>query len=76
MQSKFVTRVSSFFSPSTVTGGQASKSYILFISAPFPLQHTPPGAEKKSGVPYFLMSFERHRQTPELKHDEKTRHVE
>jgi hypothetical protein len=45
MQMKFVTQVSSFFSPSTVTGGQASKFYILFISAPFPLQH--PARRKK-----------------------------
>ena len=33
------------------------------------------GAEKKSGVPYILMSHVRHRQTPLQKHDEKTRHV-
>jgi hypothetical protein len=45
MQMKFVTRVSSFFSPSTVTGGQTGKSYILFVSAPFPLQH--PARRKK-----------------------------
>ena len=51
-------------------------SYFPFLSAPF-CQHVDTlGAEKKSGVPYILTSFERHRQTPELKHDEKTRHVE
>ena len=33
------------------------------------------GAAKKSGVPYILTSFERHRQTPEIEHDQKTRHV-
>jgi len=32
-------------------------------------------AEKKSGVPYILMSSRRHRQTPLPKHDEKTRHM-
>ena len=33
------------------------------------------GAEKKSGVPYILMSDVRHRQTPTSKHDQKIRHV-
>ena len=40
-----------------------------------PQRPTTQGAEKKSGVPYIHMSFKRHRQTPESKHDEKTRHV-
>ena len=33
------------------------------------------GAEKKSGVPYFHTPYGRCRQTPVLKHDQKTRHV-
>jgi len=37
--------------------------------------HHTPGAEKKSGVPYILTSYRRHRQTPIEKHDQKTRHV-
>ena len=39
-----------------------------------PAHHTL-GAEKKSGVPYILMSDARHRQTPFKKHDQKTRHM-
>jgi hypothetical protein len=34
------------------------------------------GAERKRGVPYILTSFKRHRQTPKLKHDKKTRHAD
>ena len=48
------------------------------LSNPAPCFHKGPttkGAEKKSGVPYILTSQRRHRQTPRLKHDKKTRHV-
>ena len=43
---KFVTRVSSFFAPSTVTGGQTGKSYILFCLCTFPFA-TPCPAQKE-----------------------------
>ena len=47
MQTKFVTRVSSFFSPSTVTGGQTGKSYILFCLCTFSFA-TPRPAQKRN----------------------------
>ena len=44
---KFVTRVSSFFAPSTVTGGQTDKSYILFCLCTFSFA-TPRPAQKET----------------------------
>ena len=49
--------------------------FVAFLRACF-VETAALGAEKKSGVPYILTFQERHRQTPELKHDEKTRHVD
>ena len=46
----------------------------FFCAIPLPRPDTL-GTEKKSGVPYILMSQGRHRQTPLCKHDQKTRHV-
>ena len=46
----------------------------FFCAIPLPRPDTL-GTEKKSGVPYILMSDARHRQTPFKKHDQKTRHV-
>ena len=46
----------------------------FFCAIPLPRPDTL-GTEKKSGVPYILMSSVRHRQTPFKKHEEKARHV-
>jgi hypothetical protein len=68
MQMKFVTQVSSFFSPSTVTGSQTGKSYILFISASFPLQH-PARRKKKRGVPFNIHVLQEARPSALMKHE-------
>ena len=46
----------------------------FFCAIPLPRPDTL-GTEKKSGVPYILTFYRRHRQTPYYKHDQKTRHV-
>ena len=75
MQMKHVTQVSSFFSPSTITGGLTSKSYILFCLCTFSFATPRPAQKRNVACLSKSMSCARHDQAPIQKHEQKTRHV-